>query len=297
MKRVRNKEAPQYFIPEGDNYYHTIVETVMGLYRVLREHGELKSKNCHFWYKGKWAKIFQLFSRHPIHVVEHWAQIPPGTMVLPQLRPMVLPHWVDLRPMGKYIESMIKPRPDTQGITIIKRANNRCYREHEKLVRRLKKLGMPVREAILEALSFEDQINLMRNTRILIGPHGAGMTNMIFLPTGSLIVELYPKGFFGWNMANLAKAFEHHYLDLESENPSEIGRQPTPRVSEFIQTNGWPSRRDFSGWRPDMMELGRVLRDVASFSMDPNEVRYNVVEMLKATLAGNGLLSVRTSCK
>ncbi len=275
MKRCR-----QYFIPAYGNYYHFISETVQGLYHVLEQDKQLQKKDYEFWYKGKYAPIIQMFSRHPVHKVENWSEIPGNTMVLPHFRPKTHQHWLALKPLGKYLEAMVEPQPETAGITVIKRTTTRKYVEHDELVKGLAKFGMPVRVAILEKLSFPEQINLMRNTAILLGPHGAGVTNMIFMPKGSAILELYPKGFYCRVFRAMAKIFGHLHVDLESDNPSVIGRQPSPRVQEYLDRGNWPSRKEFFAWKPDRMELGRVLRDVSSFSIEPELVIKRLERMI-----------------
>lgn len=42
----------------------------------------------------------------------------------------------------------------------------------------------------MEELSFEEQLKLMSQTRILISNHGAGLTNMIFMPNNGIVFEL-----------------------------------------------------------------------------------------------------------
>ncbi len=44
-----------------------------------------------------------------------------------------------------------------------------------------------------EKLTFEDQISFLGKTGILAGVHGAGLTNMIFMPTHSMVFELTTK--------------------------------------------------------------------------------------------------------
>jgi len=39
----------KYYIPEYNNYYHFMAESVMGLYRLLRENGQLEQKDCGFF--------------------------------------------------------------------------------------------------------------------------------------------------------------------------------------------------------------------------------------------------------
>ncbi len=41
-----------------------------------------------------------------------------------------------------------------------------------------------------ENLSFSEQIRLMQETKVFLGVHGAAMANMLFLPTGTKVIEL-----------------------------------------------------------------------------------------------------------
>lgn len=47
----------------------------------------------------------------------------------------------------------------------------------------------------MEDLDFTAQVELMQQTRILLAPHGAGLTNMIFCPPGGHVVEMADPGF------------------------------------------------------------------------------------------------------
>lgn len=40
-------------------------------------------------------------------------------------------------------------------------------------------------------LAFEDQIHLFSNARLIIGAHGAALTNILFAPPGATLIELY----------------------------------------------------------------------------------------------------------
>lgn len=44
-----------------------------------------------------------------------------------------------------------------------------------------------------EDLSFMEQLELYRSARIVIGPHGAGFTNLLFCQPGATIVEILPR--------------------------------------------------------------------------------------------------------
>jgi hypothetical protein len=66
----------------------------------------------------------------------------------------------------------------------------------------------------MEALAFEEQVALMRQTSVLCGPHGAGLTNMLFCPPGAHIVEIADPGFPNPNFYALAAALGHDYWIL-----------------------------------------------------------------------------------
>ena len=48
--------------------------------------------------------------------------------------------------------------------------------------------GFEVR--VMEELSFPEQVALMRETKVLAGTHGAGLTNMLLMPSGGAVLEL-----------------------------------------------------------------------------------------------------------
>jgi hypothetical protein len=55
-----------------------------------------------------------------------------------------------------------------------------------------------------ENLSVSEQISMFANTAILIGPHGAGLANSVFMPKGSHIVEFMPDDYTFPFFQNLA---------------------------------------------------------------------------------------------
>jgi len=47
----------------------------------------------------------------------------------------------------------------------------------------------------LENMTFEEQVRLFRNAEVVMGPHGAGFTNLIFSKPGTRVVEILAKGY------------------------------------------------------------------------------------------------------
>lgn len=87
---------------------------------------------------------------------------------------------------------------------------------------------------LMEELTVEDQVALMRETAVLAGPHGAGLTNMVFCPPGAQVVEIADLGFPNPNFYALASAVRHGYWLIEAEalgdgHPLERDLRVAPR--------------------------------------------------------------------
>ncbi|MBA3884872.1 MAG: glycosyltransferase family 61 protein [Acidobacteria bacterium] len=69
----------------------------------------------------------------------------------------------------------------------------------------------------LEELPFDEQVSLMRQTSVLLAPHGAGLTNMLFCPPGADVIEIADLGFPNPNFYALAAALGHRYWLIPGE--------------------------------------------------------------------------------
>jgi len=88
-----------------------------------------------------------------------------------------------------------------------RKSRGRFVRNEEEVVQFLAKAGFE--EVCFEDLSFEAQVRLMDETRVLISIHGAALTNMMFMPPGGSILELLPQknGIFDYNIVR--NSFRH----------------------------------------------------------------------------------------
>lgn len=73
-----------------------------------------------------------------------------------------------------------------------------------------------------EEMSLAEQVSLMAGASVIVGAHGAGLTNMMFMPAGGTVLELRrlhgpPNCFF-----TLAGACGHQYRYLACETPGGI---------------------------------------------------------------------------
>lgn len=75
-----------------------------------------------------------------------------------------------------------------------------------------------VRTVCMEAYSFSEQIAILRDARVLIGLHGAGLTNMLFMPPGGAVLELrFAEDAHNNAYFSLAHAMGHRYYYLKGQ--------------------------------------------------------------------------------
>ncbi|OFW79853.1 MAG: hypothetical protein A2887_06155 [Alphaproteobacteria bacterium RIFCSPLOWO2_01_FULL_40_26] len=80
----------------------------------------------------------------------------------------------------------------------------RFVENEDEVMKLLTKYGF--KKIIAEQFSYEEQIAIFSRTKYLIGPHGAGLTNVLFMKEGSAILELAGKN----------NGFNRDYLALSS---------------------------------------------------------------------------------
>ncbi len=116
------------------------------------------------------------------------------------------------------------------------KAKIRKIENEEALIPMLKDVGFEV--FYLENLQWEGQVELLASANVLLSLHGAGLTNMMWMPLGSQVIELRMKGSFEqWAYYEMAASFDHQYHYLLCE-PQREGLDPhdgnvTVNVSEL----------------------------------------------------------------
>jgi hypothetical protein len=82
-------------------------------------------------------------------------------------------------------------------------ARSRRIVNEERIVKFLRRQGFEI--ICPGELSFSEQVRLFAQARVVIGPHGSGLTNMIFAPRNALLIELFPENYINgcyWALAN-----------------------------------------------------------------------------------------------
>lgn len=96
------------------------------------------------------------------------------------------------------------------------RATRRRLVNEEELWPALRDAGFE--RVVMEDLSFRDQAELMRQTAVVMAPHGAGLTNMMLCPPGTQVVEIADLSFPNPNFYALACGARHGYWLLPAQS-------------------------------------------------------------------------------
>lgn len=222
--RSRPAEGHLFWVlPATKNYYHFIADDILPVIGFMRQFpGELRgltfivSANLPDFARALLSAVCQEFEAN-IKTVE------PGERL--RLRSSVVHHMV-----ADNLEWMPVDRRDLEVLTRcldrfydLERGANRRRRLY--LSRRGAKLRNVVNEdALLDALApfgFEpfvadannhaQQINAFREVEVVISPHGAGLTNIIFSNPGTRVIELFPRDHVKSTYAWIASQLGHDY--------------------------------------------------------------------------------------
>lgn len=116
----------------------------------------------------------------------------------------------------------IPPVEPTQ-ITVVRRTTFRMILNHDELVHELKSTGLKVQEVVLENLTFRQQMDIVRKTKVFVAGHGAALTYTMFLQPGCFALEVLPYGYAYDRYNKLAIARGEKYLQWT--NPDESKAQ------------------------------------------------------------------------
>lgn len=115
----------------------------------------------------------------------------------------------------------------------------------------------------LAAIPFKEQLQVVRDTDVLVGVHGAGLTHELFLRKGSAVVEILPPDLDHKGFRNMANMLGHDYFSVhaggskkkdargEEEDKSVLRRNkfdrrpPAPRTPEEEDGFGSIKKRDW----------------------------------------------------
>ena len=210
--------ALRFYQDAPDNYCHFVLGNLFEVFVGLSESGVVEADLdlTHNNVLPKFEPLYSVFTARPLRRLSSHAE---GARKL-SLTPTV--DWTTLestRDFGHYLTGFqsfiwnrlnIRPAAPANQVTLIRRnrvASNRYVINEAQLIGQLeaecKRRGVAFEVVDFEGMPFERQVALMSRTSVLIGIHGAGLVNAMFLPPGAAVIELLPHRkfesfFFRW---------------------------------------------------------------------------------------------------
>lgn len=116
------------------------------------------------------------------------------------------------------VEDIPETEPRPLKLTFIDRTGHRRLVNKKSNLERLqiKYPDLEIELIDLAAISFSEQLNIIRRTDILVGVHGAALTHGMFLQPGSAMVEILPHDLNHKGFRNVAKVLGHRYFTAHS---------------------------------------------------------------------------------
>ncbi|KAL5558553.1 hypothetical protein UlMin_034764 [Ulmus minor] len=118
-----------------------------------------------------------------------------------------------INPAGEGIEIDARGDPIIR-LTLLMRRGSRSFKDPAAVINIFSRECAMAEGCVLEVAqsedqSFCDQVKLMTNTDIVASPHGAQLTNMVFMDRNSSVMEFFPKGWL--ELAGVGQ-YAHHWM-------------------------------------------------------------------------------------
>ena len=192
-------ESKKYLhVHHGFNYYHWLTETLYRLWLVRDQLAE---------YTGLLPEKFKNIG----FVQDSLAMFPIGEILYIQKNTNIMAKKIDLVELKPYCDHYDPEQHKALGTMMSDAVTNKGYKidfgekvfisrkkaERRRIVneseveRLLKTFGFST--VYFENYSFYEQVAIMKNVKFLVGTHGAGLTNMMFMQTKGKVLELHKK--------------------------------------------------------------------------------------------------------
>jgi capsular polysaccharide biosynthesis protein len=195
------------------------------------------------FFRSHIRNVFEMISGG-VQVLSSQATICPGFTVIPlrACRGSALPAtWMQPRPCPRHeltqrVISLfpLSPARHTEAAVLMTRkyARSRRLRYANDIEQCLRgRFNTVRRHEHLARYSIRQQIAMLQDAQLFVGPHGAGLTQLLWLPAGAHVVEITPHPpFAGRNVANI-----YANMAAWSQHPYRAILEPA-RCTQLVQT-------------------------------------------------------------
>nr|XP_027061105.1 protein O-linked-mannose beta-1,4-N-acetylglucosaminyltransferase 2-like [Coffea arabica]XP_027061182.1 protein O-linked-mannose beta-1,4-N-acetylglucosaminyltransferase 2-like [Coffea arabica] len=213
-------DAPAMVFSSGGfvgNIFHEFNDVLVPLFitsRHFRSHVIFMVTGFQHWFFNKYKKIFSQLSRYEaINAAEtangtvhcfpgaviglkyhdnlylNRSDVPGGYSMFEFRDFLVKSFDFNIKKVSQLIEEE-KPK-----LLLLSRAKTRKILNQVEVVKLMEELGFRVVPATLDMMmNFEEFAHIVNNCSVIIGVHGAGLTNELFLPNGAVVIQVVPLG-------------------------------------------------------------------------------------------------------
>ncbi|KAM0927199.1 hypothetical protein ACQ4PT_003276 [Festuca glaucescens] len=243
------------------------------------------------WWTNRYLQIFQQLSRHEVIDIDNDDEVrcfrsvvvgptfhkelgidaskaPPGSSMLDfraMLRGAFGLERATAEPSGDRWDIRRRPR-----LLIIARRSSRAFLNERAMADMAMSLGFDVRVGEPDITSDVSKFaRLVNSADVMVGVHGAGLTNMVFLPAGAVLIQVVPYGGLEWlarstfqePSADMQIHYMEYMIQLDETTLSEQYPKDHPVLTDptSIHKKGWDALKtvylDKQNVRP---HLGRL---------------------------------------
>ncbi|MFO7143112.1 hypothetical protein B9T16_16470 [Arthrospira sp. PCC 8006] len=228
----------------GHNYFHWMVEVIPRLHLVLASGlpiDKIVVNKFGHKYEDETLAMFDIPEHQKMFGCFRHVQ---AEVLIVQCRTLPTPKWA-----CDFVKNLVLKHPlleednrcNYSSKIYISRANA-YYRKvinEQELMDILKPLGFQV--VYLENMSVKEQALCLHHAEVVISPHGAGLTNLVFCEPGTKVIELFPPGASVpcyWTMSEICE-LDYYYLvgEFNPEFPKEIDDEMDRNQNFYIDIN------------------------------------------------------------
>ncbi|CAO2160819.1 unnamed protein product [Urochloa humidicola] len=264
------------------NFWHDFTDVLVPLFIASRRYGgevQLLMTNTQPWWPAAYRPILRRLSKYDAvdldaddgaHVVRCFPRVTVGVHMHKDLG--IVPEWVpgrrrlampdftrflrDIYALPRAALAASQPPGRSPRLLLIRRVHSRRFVNEEEILRAAEAAGFEAAAVELRRdAGVEAQAREVNAHDVLLGVHGAGLTNMLFLPPGGVLIQVVPYGKLE-HIARLeygepAKGMGLKYLEYsvsaeESTLLEMLGREhPAIKDPEAVHRSGWNNMTEF----------------------------------------------------
>ncbi|XXG79587.1 hypothetical protein AAC387_Pa09g0623 [Persea americana] len=273
------------------NYFHDFTDVLVPLFITSRQyHGDIQFLIANFqaWWVDKYHVILKQLSKYEIINFDHDHQVHCFSNTLVGLRchkelsidPSRSPNGYSMHDFIRFLRrsySLARDFAITIGdnggkkprLMIVPRKRSRAFTNVGEIVEMAETLGYEV--VILEAefgASLSEVSRIVNSCDVMMGAHGAGLTNAVFLPTNAVLIQVVPfevdwpsRSAFGEPSVDM----KIRYLEYKIEEKESTLSEQYPHDHPVLRDPGSISKQGWVAFGSIYLDKQHITLDVARF--------------------------------